>query len=84
MAGLTPRKIDFAEVHDCFTIAEICVTEALGFFKPGRGGVAALEGKTARDGQIPIISFRWLKIKRSPRWCNRYCSNYRSDASTSW
>jgi acetyl-CoA C-acetyltransferase len=66
MAGLKPKDIDFAEVHDCFTIAEICVTEALGFFKPGRGGVAALEGKTARDGSIPINPSGGLKSKGHP------------------
>ena len=40
MAGKGPRDMDFAEVHDCFTIAEIIVTESLGFFEPGQGGPA--------------------------------------------
>ncbi len=66
MAGKTPKKIDFAEVHDCFTIAEVCVTEALGFFKAGRGGAAALDGKTARDGMMPINPSGGLKSKGHP------------------
>lgn len=40
MADKSPEDIDFVEVHDCFTIAEICVTEALGFFGKGEGGKA--------------------------------------------
>src|SRR3972149_5420074 len=38
MAGLSPKDIDFAEVHDCFTIAEICALEDFGFVKKGGGG----------------------------------------------
>ncbi len=66
MAGVTPKDIDFAEVHDCFTIAEICVTEALGFFEPGKGGEAAEAGKTALDGEIPINTSGGLKSKGHP------------------
>lgn len=66
MAGLKPRDIDFAEVHDCFTIAEICVTEALGFFRKGGGGKAALEGRTALDGTMPINTSGGLKSKGHP------------------
>ncbi|HEV8360678.1 MAG TPA: acetyl-CoA acetyltransferase, partial [Candidatus Thermoplasmatota archaeon] len=46
-AGLEPSQIDLAEVHDCFTIAEIVATEDLGFFKPGEGARAVDEGRTA-------------------------------------
>lgn len=45
-AGLTPDDIHFAEVHDCFTIAEILAIEDLGFYGKGSGGQAILEGKT--------------------------------------
>ncbi|HBI04748.1 MAG TPA: thiolase domain-containing protein, partial [Paenibacillaceae bacterium] len=47
MANVQPMDINFAEVHDCFTMAEIIATEDLGFFKPGEGGIAALEGRTS-------------------------------------
>ena len=66
MAGLTPKDIDFAEVHDCFTIAEIMATEDLGFFPEGEGWKAAMAGKTARDGEIPINTSGGLKSKGHP------------------
>jgi len=66
MAGKTPKDIDFAEVHDCFTIAEIMVTEDLGFFEKGKGGHAALEGKTALNGEKPINTSGGLKSKGHP------------------
>lgn len=65
-AGLTPQDIDVAEVHDCFTIAEIVATEDLGFFKPGEGGKAALEGKTKLDGEIAINTSGGLKSTGHP------------------
>lgn len=66
MAGKTPNDIDFAEVHDCFTIAEIIVSEDLGFFEKGKGGHAALEGKTALNGEKPINTSGGLKSKGHP------------------
>ena len=66
MAGKTPADIDLCEVHDCFTIAEICATEALGFFAPGKGGPAAEAGETALDGRIPINTSGGLKSKGHP------------------
>ncbi|MBU0637822.1 MAG: thiolase domain-containing protein [Planctomycetes bacterium] len=66
MASLSPRDIDVAEVHDCFTIAEICVTEALGFFERGQGGPAASDGATAADGKIPVNTSGGLKSKGHP------------------
>lgn len=66
MAGKTPKDINFAEVHDCFTIAEIVVSEAVGFFEPGKGGPAAEAGLTARDGKIPINASGGLKSKGHP------------------
>ena len=66
MAGKTPKDIHFAEVHDCFTIAEIVVIEALGFFEPGQGGPAAEAGQTALGGKIPINTSGGLKSKGHP------------------
>ncbi len=66
MAGLTPEDIDFAEVHDCFTIAEIMATEDLGFFARGEGWKAAMDGRTARDGSHPINTSGGLKSKGHP------------------
>ncbi|MFH1010386.1 MAG: thiolase domain-containing protein [bacterium] len=66
MANLKPADMDFAEVHDCFTIAEVCVIEALGFFEIGKGGDAALTGATASDGAKPINPSGGLKSKGHP------------------
>ena len=66
MAGKTIREIDFAEVHDCFTIAEIMVMEALGIVEPGQGGPATMKGLTALDGDFPINSSGGLKSKGHP------------------
>ena len=63
MAGVKPKDIDFAEVHDCFTIAEIVDIEDLGFFKKGAGAQGAREGETKRDGKIPINPSGGLKSK---------------------
>ena len=66
MAGVKPSDIQVAEVHDCFTIAEIFATEDLGFFAPGQGWKAAEEGKTARTGARPINTSGGLKSKGHP------------------
>ncbi len=66
MAGITAKDIDFAEVHDCFTIAEIVDTEDLGFFEKGKGVEAVREGRTKRDGEIPINPSGGLKSKGHP------------------
>jgi acetyl-CoA C-acetyltransferase len=66
MAGVAPSDIKIAEVHDCFTIAELIATEDLGFFAPGEGAKAALEGRTARDGDWPINTSGGLKSKGHP------------------
>ena len=58
--------MDVCEVHDCFTIAEIIATEDLGFFKPGEGGPAAEEGRTALNGDISINTSGGLKAKGHP------------------
>ncbi len=66
MAKVTPNDIDFAEVHDCFTIAEICAIEDLGFVKKGEGGKASIEGMTAIGGKIPINTSGGLKACGHP------------------
>ncbi len=66
MAGKKPADIDLAEVHDCFTIAEICVIEALGFVPKGKGGTAAESGLTAHGGKIPVNVSGGLKAKGHP------------------
>lgn len=66
MAGITPDDIDLAEVHDCFTVAEVIASEDLGFFKRGEGWKAAEAGVTARDGKKPINLSGGLKSKGHP------------------
>ncbi len=66
MARVKPSDIQVAEVHDCFTIAEIIATEDLGFFEPGQGHIAVEEGLTARGGPRPINTSGGLKAKGHP------------------
>lgn len=66
MAGVGPNDIQVTEVHDCFTIAEICVTEALGYFPAGKGGEAAAAGATANGGAKPVNTSGGLKSKGHP------------------
>jgi acetyl-CoA C-acetyltransferase len=66
MAGKKPQDINLVEVHDCFTIAEICVTEALGFVDQGKGGQAVEQGVTALTGKIPVNTSGGLKSKGHP------------------
>ena len=66
MAGVGPEDLDLVEVHDCFTIAEICVIEALGLVQKGKGGSAAESGLTALDGKIPVNASGGLKSKGHP------------------
>jgi acetyl-CoA C-acetyltransferase len=66
MANVSPADIQVAEVHDCFTIAEIMAIEDLGFFPPGEGWRAAEEGLTSRDGPRPINTSGGLKSKGHP------------------
>jgi acetyl-CoA C-acetyltransferase len=54
MAGIEPKQIDVAEVHDCFTIAELMAYENLGFCKPGEAGKLIEEAQTYIDGDIPV------------------------------
>lgn len=66
MSGKKLSEVQFAEVHDCFTIAEIMVAESLGLWKPGQAGPAMLAGETALDGKFPINSSGGLKSKGHP------------------
>jgi acetyl-CoA C-acetyltransferase len=66
MAGRTPRDVHVAEVHDCFTIAEIMATEALGFVDRGAGGDAVERGLTGLGGKIPVNPSGGLKSKGHP------------------
>ena len=53
-ANLAPSDIDVAEVHDCFTVTELLMYEALGFAEHGQGGALVREGRTAIEGDIPV------------------------------
>ena len=66
MADVSAQNIDFAEVHDAFTPFEIISTEDLGFFPPGKGGDAVLDGKTALAGTLPVNLSGGLKARGHP------------------
>jgi acetyl-CoA C-acetyltransferase len=66
MADVKPGEIDVAEVHDCFTIAEIIAYEDLGFSKPGEGGRLVESGDTKLGGRIPVNTSGGLKAKGHP------------------
>jgi acetyl-CoA C-acetyltransferase len=66
MAGLTARDVQVAELHDCFTIAEIIAMEDLGFVKRGEGGPYVAAGHTALHGELPINTSGGLKAKGHP------------------
>jgi len=66
MAGLKPKDVDVAELHDAFTILEIAESEHAGFFKKGEGGIAAENGETSLKGKIPINVSGGLKSRGHP------------------
>ncbi len=66
MAGKTIKDINLTEVHDCFTIAEIIVSESLGMFPAGKGAEACVNGETRIDGKFPINTSGGLKSKGHP------------------
>ncbi len=66
IAGIGPRQIEFAELHDCFTIAEIVASEDLGFVEKGDGGPFAAAGCTTLTGRLPINTSGGLKSKGHP------------------
>ena len=61
MSGVQRSDIGFVEVHDCFTIAELCAIEDLGFCKKGEAGKLTEEGETALHGKIPVNTSGGLK-----------------------
>lgn len=65
-AKIEPKDVDFAEVHDCFTIAEIVDIEDLGFFPKGKGVEAVKQGITRIGGELPINPSGGLKSKGHP------------------
>jgi acetyl-CoA C-acetyltransferase len=66
MAKIEPRDINVADVHDCFTIAEIMALEDLGFVKKGEGGKFVEEGQTYVGGRLPTNVDGGLKAKGHP------------------
>jgi acetyl-CoA acetyltransferase len=66
MAATKPEDIDVAEVHDCFTIAEIVAYEDLGFCKPGEGRELVEKGETKLGGSRPVNTSGGLKAKGHP------------------
>jgi len=65
-AGITPADVDVAEVHDCFTIAEIVAYEDLDFCKPGEGGRFIEEGQSQIGGKVAVCTSGGLKSKGHP------------------
>ncbi len=65
-AGITVNDIDFAEVHDCFTIAELMTLEAMGLAEPGQASAIVREGQTERGGRLPVNLSGGLKAKGHP------------------
>lgn len=66
MAGVGLEDLDFAEVHDCFTIAELLMYEAMGLTEPGQGARAVKEGWVFKDGKLPVNVSGGLKAKGHP------------------
>lgn len=66
MAGVELSDLDFAEVHDCFTIAELIMYEVMGLTPRGEGRRAIEEGWVYRDGKLPVNPSGGLKAKGHP------------------
>jgi acetyl-CoA C-acetyltransferase len=66
MAQVNPEEIDVAEVHDCFTIAELIAYEDLAFCKPGQSGSLIERAETKLGGRIPVNTSGGLKAKGHP------------------
>ena len=65
-AGIGLDDLSFAEVHDCFTIAELLIYEAIGLAPRGKGERAIREGWTQKDGKLPVNPSGGLKAKGHP------------------
>ena len=66
MAGLTPKDISFAELHDPFIILELAISEEVGFWGHGKSKEAIVKGVTRIDGKLPINTSGGLKAKGHP------------------
>ena len=66
MANVSPQDIEYATVHDCFSIAEIMAYEDLGFVEKGKGAQLLREGQTEKDGKVGVNLFGGLKAKGHP------------------
>ena len=66
MAGVGPKDISFAELHDAFVILELAISEEVGFFERGKSFLAVRKGETAIDGRLPINTSGGLKSKGHP------------------
>jgi len=70
-ASIDPNDVAIAEVHDCFTIAEVFALEALGMYRYGEAiGAARRGGETRRDGELPV-NLRRTESEGPPRRCDR-------------
>ncbi len=66
MAGVGPKDISFAELHDAFSILELAISEEVGFFERGKSYLAVRRGETRIDGPLPINTSGGLKSKGHP------------------
>ncbi|ELZ01103.1 propanoyl-CoA C-acyltransferase [Natrialba chahannaoensis JCM 10990] len=66
VAGISPEELDFAEVHDCFAIAELLAYEDLGFCEKGEAGQFIESGATELGGELPVNTSGGLKSKGHP------------------
>ncbi len=66
MANLKPSDISFAELHDAFSILELCISEEVGFFERGKSFLSVRKGETNIDGRLPINTSGGLKSKGHP------------------
>jgi acetyl-CoA acetyltransferase len=66
MAGLQPKDVHVAELHDCFTIAELLALEDLGFCAKGQGGPTTASGQTQRGAKLAVNTSGGLKAKGHP------------------
>ena len=83
LAKLTHKDIDMVEVHDCFSIAEICAIEDLGFCRKGEAGKFTADGETSLERQDPGQHKRGAESLWAPGWCDRYQAGLRDCSATS-
>ena len=65
-SGVKVGDIDVCEVHDCFTIAELCCLEELGFYEAGQAAAATVAGETSLEGKVAVNTSGGLKSKGHP------------------